>query len=104
MSNNASDKSNVTPARAIERLEEVVSLSVGEVGRLREEVARLDAQGEELEGLLRGVTSGEKSLREMIDRLHILEEENRDLRTRLNQGREGVERLLAKIKFLEEQR
>ena len=104
MSNNASENSNVTPAQAIERLEEVVSLAVGEVDRLRQEVARIEAQGEELEALLRGVTSGERSPREMIDRLHILEEENRDLRTRLNQGRERVERLLARIKFLEEQR
>ena len=104
MSNNASNNSDVTPAQAIERLEEVVSLAVEEVGRLRQEVARMDAQGEELEGLLRGVTSGERSPREMIDRLHILEEENRDLRARLNQGREGVGRLLAKIKFLEEQK
>lgn len=104
MSNSASEKSNVTPAQAFERLEKAVSLAVGEVGRLREELARLEAQGEELEGLLRGVTSGGKGPREMIDRLHILEEENRDLRTRMNQGREGVERLLARIKFLEEQR
>ena len=104
MSNNASENSNVTPAQAIERLEEVVSLAAGEVGRLRQEVARMEAQSEELEGLLRGVTSGERGPREMIDRLHILEEENRDLRTRLNQGREGVERLLVRIKFLEEQR
>ena len=79
-------------------------VAVGEVERLRQEVARMEVQGEELEGLIRGVTSGERSPREMIDRIDILEEENRDLRARLNQGREGVERLLARIRFLEEQK
>ena len=104
MSNNASDKVSVTPAAAIKRLKAVVKVTVGEVERLRGEVARMEAQGEELEGLIRGVTSGERSPREMIDRISILEEENRDLRARLNQGREGVERLLARIRFLEEQK
>jgi len=104
VSNNASDKVSVTPAAAIKRLKAVVKVTVGEVERLREEVARMEAQGEELEGLIRGVTSGERSPREMIDRISILEEENRDLRARLHRGREGVERLLARIRFLEEQK
>ncbi len=104
MSNNASEKPDVTTAAALKRLEAAVVAAVGEVERLRGEVARMEAQGEELEGLIRGVTSGERSPREMIDRISILEEENRDLRARLNQGREGVERLLARIRFLEEQK
>ena len=104
MSNNASEKVKVTPAAAMKRIEAAVVVAVGEVERLRQEVARMEVQGEELEGLIRGVTSGERSPREMIDRIDILEEENRDLRARLKQGREGVERLLARIRFLEEQK
>lgn len=104
MSNNDSDNVTVTPAAAIRRLKAAVTSAVGEVNRLRGEVARMETQGDELEGLIRGVTSGEHSPREMIDRISILEEENRDLRARLNQGREGVDRLLARIRFLEEQK
>ena len=104
MSNNASEQAKVTPAAAIKRLKAAVADAVGEVERLRAELARMEAQGEELEGLIRGVTSGERSPREMIDRISILDEENRDLRARVNQGREGVERLLARIRFLEEQK
>ena len=104
MSNNDSDNVTVTPAAAIKRLKAAVTSAVDEVNRLRGEVARMEAQGDELEGLIRGVTSGEDSPREMIDRISILEEENRDLRARLNQGREGVDRLLARIRFLEEQK
>jgi hypothetical protein len=63
----------------------------------------MNEQGQELAGLLKGVTSGEAGPREMIAKLHILEEENRDLRRRLEEGREGVDRLLAQIRFLEEQ-
>lgn len=104
MSNNDSDNVTVTPAAAIKRLKVAVTSAVGEVNRLRGEVARMEVQGDELEGLIRGVTSGERSPREMIDRISILEDENRDLRARLNQGREGVDRLLARIRFLEEQK
>ncbi len=104
MSNNDSDNVSVTPAAAIKRLRSAVTVAVAEVERLRSEVARMEVQGDELEGMIRGVTSGEHSPREMIDRISILEEENGDLRSRLNQGREGVERLLARIRFLEEQR
>ena len=104
MSNNASENVSATPAAAVKRLKVAVAAAVEEVERLRGEVARMEAQGDELEGLIRGVTSGERSPRELIDRISILEEENRDLRARLNQGREGVERLLARIRFLEEQK
>ena len=104
MSNNVSENVSVTPAAAIKRLRAAVTVAVGEVERLRSEVARMEAQGDELEGLIRGVTSGERSPRELIDRISILEEENRDLRSRLDQGREGVERLLARVRFLEEQK
>ncbi len=104
MSNSDSEKGAVSPDVAIAQLEKAVTSVLGEVHHLREELSRMDAQGQELEGLLRGVTSGEEGPREMIDKLHILEEENRDLRTRLDLGREGVGKLLTRIRFLEEQR
>ena len=91
------------PDRAIKRLEGAVAASLDEVEQLRAEVARMNAQGQALEGLLKGVTSGEGGPREMIDKLHILQEENLDLRRRLEEGRAGVDRLLARVKFLKEQ-
>ena len=94
---------DVTPDEAVERLEVAVTAALMRVEQLEDEVARMNTQGEELEGLLKGVSSGEGGPREMIAKLHILEEENRDLRRRLNEGREGVDRLLAQVKFLEEQ-
>ena len=93
----------VAPDRAVERLEIAVSAALARVELLEGEVVRMNEQGQELEGLLKGVTSGEAGPREMIAKLHILEEENRDLRRRLEEGREGVNRLLAQIRFLEEQ-
>ena len=93
----------VSPDQAVERLGKAVTAALAHVEQLRGEVARMHAQGEALEGLLKGVTSGEEGPREMLDKLHILEEENRDLRRRLEEGREGVDRLLAQIRFLEEQ-
>ena len=104
MSNSDSEVSVVSGKAAIARLEKAVASALTEIVRLRDEVTRLGDQGEELEGLLAGVTSGERSVREVLDRLHILEDENRDLRARLDQGRDGVERILARIKFLEEHR
>ena len=94
---------DVAPDKAVERLENAVTAALTKVELLESEVVRMNAQGEELEGLLKGVTSGEGGPRKMINKLHILEEENRDLRRRLEEGREGVNRLLAQIKFLEEQ-
>ena len=73
-----------------------------DAGLLEGEVVRMNAQGEQLEDLLKGVSSGEGGPREMIAKLNILEEENRDLRRRLEEGREGVARLLSQVKFLEE--
>jgi predicted nucleic acid-binding Zn-ribbon protein len=104
VSDSDSDNEAVSPDAAIAHLEKAVVSVLGEVHRLRSEFSRMDAQGEELEGLLRAVTSGEEGPRDMIDRLHILEEENRDLRARLDLGKEGVGKLLKRIKFLEEQR
>ena len=104
MSNSDSEKEAVSPDVAIARLEEAITSALEEVHHLRGELSRMDAQGQELEGLLRGVTSGEAGPREMIDRLHVLEEENRDLRVRLDKGREGIGKLLTRIRFLEEQR
>ena len=92
----------VSPDQAVERLGKAVTAALAHVEQLRGEVARMHAQGEALEGLLKGVTSGEEGPRELIEKLHILEEENRDLRSRLDQGRAGVERILARVKFLEE--
>ena len=92
----------MSPDQAVERLEKAVTAALEQVERLRSEVVRMHAQGEALEGLLKGVTSGEEGPREMLDKLHILEEENRDLRSRLDQGRAGVDRILARVKFLEE--
>ena len=94
---------DVAPDKAVERLENAVTAALTKVELLEGEVVQMNAQGEELEGLLKGVTSGEGGPRKMINKLHILEEENRDLRRRLEEGREGVNRLLAQIKFLEEQ-
>ncbi len=104
MSNSDSEKEAVSPDVAIARLEEAITTVLEEVHRLRGELSRMDAQGQELEGLLRGVTSGEEGPREMVDRLHVLDEENRDLRARMKLGREGIEKLLKRIRFLEEQR
>ena len=92
----------VSPDMAVERLERAVTAALEQVEQLKGEVARTHAQGEALEGLLKGVTSGEEGPRELIEKLNILEEENRDLRSRLDQGRSGVDRLLARVKFLEE--
>ena len=92
----------VSPDMAVERLERAVTAALEQVEQLKGEVARTHAQGEALEGLLKGVTSGEEGPRELIEKLNILEEENRDLRSRIDQGRAGVDRLLARVKFLEE--
>ncbi len=94
---------DVAPDKAVERLENAVTGALTRVELLEGEVVRMNTQGKELEGMLKGVTSGEGGPRDMIAKLHILEEENRDLRRRLDEGREGVDRLLAQIKFLEEQ-
>ena len=92
----------VSPDQAVKRLEKAVTAALDQVEQLKGELVRMRTQGEALEGLLKGVTSGEEGPREMIDKLHILEEENRDLRSRLDQGRAGVDRILARVKFLEE--
>ena len=94
---------DVAPDKAVQRLEIAVTAALARVELLEGEVVRMNEQGKELEGLLKGVTSGKAGPREMIAKLHILEEENRDLRRRLEEGREGVDRLLAQIRFLEEQ-
>ena len=96
------ESEGVSPDQAVERLENAVSAALKQFQRLEDEVARMHAEGEALEGFLKGVTSGEEGPREMIEKLHVLEEENRDLRSRLDEGRAGVERLLARVKFLEE--
>lgn len=106
MSSSGSKKSawkDARPDKALQRLEKAVTAALDHVERLEREVVRMEAQGEALEDLLRGVTSGEAGPREMIDTLHVLQEENRDLRRRLDEGRAGVDRLLARVKFLEEQ-
>ena len=92
----------VSPDQSVERLENAVNAAIKRVERLEGEVVRMHQQGDALEGLLKGVTSGKEGPRELIEKLHILEEENGDLRSRLDEGRAGVERLLARIKFLEE--
>ena len=92
----------VSPDQAVERLKNAVNAVLKQVKRLKGEVVRMHTEGEALEGLLKGVTSGEEGPREMLERLEILEEENRDLRSRLDQGRAGVDRLLARVKLLEE--
>ena len=93
---------DVAPGKAVERLEKAATAALARVALLEGEVVRMNAQGEQLEGLLKGVSSGEGGPREMIAKLNILEEENRDLRRRLEEGREGVARLLSQVKFLEE--
>ncbi len=94
---------DVAPAKAVERLEIAVTAALARVELLEGEVVRMNEQGKELEGLLKGVTSGEAGPREMIAKLHMLEEENHDLRRRLEEGREGVDRLSAQVRFLDEQ-
>ena len=79
-----------------------MTAALARVELLEGEVVRMNAQGEQLEGLLQGVSSGEGGPRKMIAKLHILEEENRDLRRRLDEGLAGVGRLLSQVKFLEE--
>ena len=79
-----------------------MTAALARVALLEGEVVRMNAQGEQLEDLLKGVSSGEGGPREMIAKLNIIEEENRDLRRRLEEGREGVARLLSQVKFLEE--
>lgn len=93
---------DVVASEAVERLEKAVTAALAQVALLEGEVVRMNAQGEQLEGLLKGVSSAEGGPREMIAKLNILEEENRDLRRRLEEGREGVARLLSQVKFLEE--
>ena len=92
----------VSPGQAVERLEKAVTAALEQVEQLRGEVVRMHAQGEALEALLKGVTSGDEGPREMIEKLHTLEAENRDLRSRIDQGRAGVDRILARVKFMEE--
>ena len=104
MSNNASEDRGVAPADALQRLEKAVSQAGDRVDGLHRKLARMQARREELEGMIRGVTSGELSPSEMVERVDILEQEGAELRARLNEGREGVERLLARIRFLEDQR
>ena len=53
MSDSDSDNEAVSPDAAIAHLERAVASVLGEVHRLRSEFSRMDAQGEELEGLLR---------------------------------------------------
>jgi predicted RNase H-like nuclease (RuvC/YqgF family) len=98
--NVASD--GVSPEQAVKRLDNAVNAALKQVESLQGDVVRMRTQGEALEGLLKGVTSGEEGPRELIEKIHIIEEENRDLRSRLDEGRAGVERLLARVKFLEE--
>ncbi len=106
MSSSGSSKQRVSkdvaPVEVVERLESAVTAALMRVEQLEREVVQMNAQGEELEGLLKGVSTGEGGPREMIAKLHILEEENRDLRRRLEEGREGVARLLSQVKFREE--
>lgn len=82
----------------------------GAVGRLLRRVRALDERArsnesrrEELEDLLRRITSGDETPAGMHRRVQLLERENEELRRRLGEGREAVERLLAKIRFLEQQ-
>jgi regulator of replication initiation timing len=93
---------DVSADQAVERLEDAVNAALDRVGQLQDEMVRMRTEGQALEGLLKGVTSGKEGPRELIEKLSILEEENSDLRSRLDEGRAGVERLLARVKFLEE--
>ncbi|MEE2669602.1 MAG: hypothetical protein VYD78_06325 [Gemmatimonadota bacterium] len=104
MSSSESDREAVSPDVAIARLEEAITSILQEMQSLHDESSRMDAQGQELEGLFRGVALGKGGPREMMDRLRILEEENQDLRARLDMGKEGIGKLLTRIRFLEEQR
>ncbi len=89
--------------QAFQRLDEVVAAAEDRIHELQQGLETADAQGREMEELLRKFTGGEEDPSRLLARLNRLERENRDLSERLTRGREGVERLLARIRFLEEQ-
>jgi predicted RNase H-like nuclease (RuvC/YqgF family) len=82
----------------------------GAVGRLLEEMKRLEARTQraetrvrDVEALLRRFTRGDEDPAQLQRTVSGLQEENEELRSRIEEGREAVERLLARIRFLEEQ-
>jgi len=103
VSNSGSDGSP-SPAAAFRALDDTVSRAAAEILRLRDELGRAQARITELEGLLKGIASGDESPGEMKTRLTALEAENADLSGRLELARASVDRMLARIRFLEEQR
>ncbi len=88
---------------AIKRLNSAVDSALGEIDRLRGELSKARSHNAELEDMLKGITSGERSPAQMMLELEKAQEQNGDMRERLEQGRDAVDRLLAKIRFLEEQ-
>ncbi|MBW3535219.1 MAG: hypothetical protein KY453_08405 [Gemmatimonadetes bacterium] len=89
---------------AFRALDAAVGRTLGELERLRSELAASRKRRAELADLLEGFGKGDRDPVEMAARLDVLEKENADLRERVARGREGVERLLARIRFLEDQR
>jgi len=88
----------------MKRLNAAVKGALDEIDRLRAELAQARRQNAEMEDILKGITSGERSPAQMMLELDRAQTQNTDMRERLEQGRDAVERLLAKIRFLEEQR
>jgi len=88
----------------MKRLNAAVRGALDEIDRLRAELAQARRQNAEMEDILKGITSGERSPAQMMLELDRAQTQNTDMRERLEQGRDAVERLLAKIRFLEEQR
>lgn len=89
---------------ALKALEGAVGGLLERVSALAKRAERADTRREELEELLRSITTGDESPASMHVRLRELENENVELRDRLGRGRDTVERLVARLRFLEDQR
>ena len=84
-------------------LESAMSRAIEVIQALRARERELEQRTSELEGTVRGLSSGDLDPQELLSRLNTIEQENEELRRRIESGRQAVERLLSKVRFLEEQ-